>query len=54
MQLTHYITLIKEGLVGFAQLSHSLNDRVEIVEAHAEVTKELLKVMEEQELKYLE
>lgn len=54
MQLTHDITFIQEGFAGFAQLSRSLNDRVEAAEACIEVAKELLKVAEEQEPKHWE
>lgn len=52
MQLTHDITLIQQGFVGFAQLSRSLNIRVEAAEAQAEVIEEFLKVVEERELKH--
>lgn len=39
-----------EGLTTFTKLCHSLDDKVKIDKAYAEVTNELLKVFEAQEL----
>lgn len=40
--------------MGFAKLSHSLNNKIEATKARAEIAEEVLKVAEERELKLWE
>lgn len=54
MQLDHNITLVQESFFDFAQLSHSLDDKVKVAEARTEIIEKLLKVYEEWEIKFWE
>lgn len=54
LNAAHDITLVQKGFSGFAQLGHSLNDKVEAIEDWTKVAKEVLKVFEERELKLQE
>lgn len=54
MQLAPDITQVQEGFSGFAQLGHSLDDKVKVAMAWAEVTKKVLRVFEGREIKLQE